>query len=70
MAILVITTIVHFYTVAHLTAVTALKQMDPEFETVAASLKQPFYRTFGRVTVPVCMVRRSSTSRSICSSTR
>ena len=46
MAILVISTIVHFYTVAHLTAVTALKQMDPEFESVAASLKAPFYRTF------------------------
>jgi iron(III) transport system permease protein len=56
MAILVISTITHFYTVAHLTAVTALKQMDPEFESVSASLKQPFYRTFWRVTVPVCLV--------------
>jgi len=56
MAILVISTITHFYTVAHLTAVTALKQMDPEFEAVSASLKQPFYRTFWRVTVPVCLV--------------
>jgi iron(III) transport system permease protein len=55
MSILVINTVVHFYTVAHLTAVTALKQMDPEFETVSASLKQPFYRTFSRVTVPVCL---------------
>ncbi len=55
MAILVISTIVHFYTVGHLTAVTALKQMDREFEAVSASLKQPFYKTFGRVTVPVCM---------------
>jgi iron(III) transport system permease protein len=55
MAILVISTIVHFYTVAHLTAVTALKQMDAEFESVAASLKAPFYKTFWRVTVPVCL---------------
>ena len=55
MAILVIVTITHFYTVSHLTAVTALKQMDGEFESVAASLKQPFYRLFARVTVPVCM---------------
>jgi len=55
MTILVINTIVHFYTVAHLTALTALKQMDPEFETVAASLRQPFYKTFWRVTVPVCL---------------
>lgn len=55
MAILVICTITHFYTVSHLTAVTALKQMDPEFESVSASLKAPFYKTFWRVTVPVCM---------------
>ena len=38
MAILVICTVTHFYTVAHLTALTALKQMDREFEPVAASL--------------------------------
>ena len=55
MTILVINTIVHFYTVGHLTALTALRQMDSEFETVSASLKQPFYRTFWRVTVPVCL---------------
>jgi len=55
MAILVICTVTHFYTVAHLTAVTALKQMDPEFESVSSSLKQPFYRMFARVTVPVCL---------------
>ncbi len=55
MAILVVVTIAHFYTVSHLTAVTALKQMDPEFEAVSASLKVPFYKTFWRVTVPVCM---------------
>ena len=54
MAILVISTITHFYTVSHLTATTALKQMDAQFESVAASLKQRFYRTFLRVTVPVC----------------
>ena len=55
MAILVINTIVHFYTVAHLTALTALKQMDPEFETVSMSLRQPVYRTFWRVTVPISL---------------
>lgn len=55
MAILVLSTVAHFYTVGHLTAVTALKQMDPEFEAVSQSLKAPFYRTFARVTVPVCM---------------
>jgi iron(III) transport system permease protein len=55
MAILVICSVTHFYTVSHLTAVTALKQMDREFESVASSLKQPFYRLFSSVTVPVCM---------------
>ncbi|MDN2568097.1 putative 2-aminoethylphosphonate ABC transporter permease subunit [Aquibium sp. A9E412] len=55
MAILVISTITHFYTVGHLTAVTALKQIDGEFEPVATSLRQPFYRLFSRVTVPVCL---------------
>jgi iron(III) transport system permease protein len=47
--------VTHFYTVAHLTAVTALKQMDQEFESVSASLKQPVWRLFSRVTVPVCL---------------
>jgi iron(III) transport system permease protein len=55
MAILVICTVTHFYTVAHLTALTALKQMDREFEPVAASLRQPFHRLFLRVTLPVCL---------------
>ena len=55
MAILVIVTVTHFYTVGHLTAMTALKQMDPEFESVSASLKAPFQRTFLKVTVPVCL---------------
>lgn len=54
MAILVVCTISHLYTVPHLTAATALKQMDGEFEAVSMSLKQPFWRTLGRVSVPVC----------------
>lgn len=55
MIILVVSTVTHFYTVSHLTAVTALKQMDVEFESVSASLKQPFYKLFWQVTVPVSM---------------
>jgi iron(III) transport system permease protein len=47
-------TIVHFYTTGHLTAVTALKSLDAEFEAVSASLKVPFYKTFWRVTLPIC----------------
>jgi iron(III) transport system permease protein len=55
MAILVLCTIAHFYTVAHLTAVTALKQMDAEFEAISSSLKVPPWTTFLRVTAPVCL---------------
>jgi len=55
LTILVVSTIVHYYTSSHLTAVTALKAMDAEFEAVSASLKVPFYKTFQRVTVPVCL---------------
>ena len=53
--VLVVNTTTHFYTVAHITALTAVKQIDPEFDSVAASLKVPAWRTFGRVTVPICM---------------
>ncbi len=55
LGIMVINTIAHFYTVSHLTAVTVLRQLDSEFEAVSASLKAPFYRTFWKVTVPVCL---------------
>ena len=52
--LLVMCTIVHFYTTGHLTAVTALKALDTEFESVSASLKVPFFMTFWRVTLPIC----------------
>lgn len=54
MTLLTLCTIVHFYTTGHLTAVTALKSLDADFEAVSASLKVPFYKTFWRVTVPIC----------------
>ena len=54
MALLTLCTIVHFYTTGHLTAVTALKALDSEFEAVSASLKVPFFKTFWRVTLPIC----------------
>ena len=53
MTLLTLCTIVHFYTTGHLTAVTALKALDGEFEAVSASLKVPFYKTFWRVTLPI-----------------
>jgi iron(III) transport system permease protein len=55
LAILVINTIAHFYTVGHITALTSLKQIDGEFEAVSASLKVPFWSTFRRVTAPICL---------------
>jgi len=55
LALLALNSTAHFYTTAHITAVTALKQIDNEFEAVSASLKAPFYRTVWRVTVPICM---------------
>jgi iron(III) transport system permease protein len=53
--LLVACTIAHFYTTGHLTATTALKALDAEFEAVSASLKVPFYKTFWRVTLPICL---------------
>jgi len=55
LVVLVANTIAHFYTTAHVTAITALEQIDDEFEAVSASLKVPFYRTFARITVPISM---------------
>ena len=54
LTLLTLCTVVHFYTTGHLTAVTALKALDPEFESVSASMKVPFYKTFWRVTLPIC----------------
>ena len=54
LTLLTLCTIVHFYTTGHLTATTALKALDNEFELVSASLKVPFYKTFWKVTVPIC----------------
>ncbi|PXW95210.1 iron(III) transport system permease protein [Sphaerotilus hippei] len=53
--ILVIVNVVHHYTSCHLTALTALKSLDREFEAVSASLKVPRWVTFRRVTLPVCL---------------
>ena len=55
LAILVINTLVHYYTVGHLTALSALKQLPQEVEAVAASLKVPQYKIFFKVTLPVCL---------------
>lgn len=55
LTLLVIVNVVHYYTACHLTALTALKSLDREFEAVSASLKVPRWVTFWRVTLPVCL---------------
>jgi iron(III) transport system permease protein len=55
MTIIVISTIAHFYTVTHLTAIASLKQLDNAFESVSASMKIPAPKMFFRVTVPLCL---------------
>lgn len=62
-ALLVLCTVVHFYTTGHMTMVTALKALDPEFEAVSASLKVPFYKTLWRVTLPICLPTLIEVSR-------
>ncbi|GAB3252413.1 ABC transporter permease family protein [Chitinimonas naiadis] len=55
MAILVAATITHFYTTAHLTLATSLRQIDPEIEAVARSLKRPWWTSCLRVTLPISL---------------
>lgn len=55
MAILVISTVIHYYTVAHLTLTTSLQQSDKEFELVTDSLKVSRFKTLRKVTVPLCL---------------
>ncbi len=53
--ILILCTVSHFYAVSHLTAVTALKQLDQEFEAVGESLKASRWRVLFTVTLPLCL---------------
>ncbi len=63
MPLLVLCTVVHFYTSAHLTAATALNALDPEFEAASASLKVPRLTTFLRVTLPMCLPAAQDVAR-------
>ena len=53
-AILVAVTVVHFYTVGHLTLVSALKALDPEFEAAGRALGRGRFALIGRVIAPMC----------------
>ena len=53
--ILVLANIIHFYSVPFVTASSALKKLDREYENVADSLKIPGWKTFFRVTVSLAL---------------
>jgi iron(III) transport system permease protein len=55
LALLVICNIAHFFTVAFLTASTALKQLDAAFEDASEAMGVPFWQTLCRVTLPICL---------------
>ncbi|MGO4394537.1 putative 2-aminoethylphosphonate ABC transporter permease subunit [Variovorax sp. M-6] len=55
MAILIVCTVAHFFSVAHLTSLAALRQLDREYELVAESMGVPFWRTLWRVHLPVAL---------------
>jgi iron(III) transport system permease protein len=51
--ILVLSNIMHYFSVPYLTATGALKKLDREFEMVAESMRIPRWQTFFRVSVPL-----------------
>jgi iron(III) transport system permease protein len=55
MGILVLSNLIYFHTVTFMTARTALKQLDREYEAVSDSLGVPFTRLLRTVTLPVCL---------------
>lgn len=55
MGILILANILHFYSVPFVTASSALKKLDKEYENVADSLKIPGWKTFGKVIVPLSL---------------
>ena len=63
MTLMVLCTVMHYYTTGHMTLVTALKSIDGEFEAVSASLKVPFHVTLRRVTLPMCLPALLEVSR-------
>ncbi len=53
--IMVLANVIHFYSISFLTANTALKKLDREFERVSLSMGIPWYKTFSNVTFPICI---------------
>lgn len=53
--LLAINTVVHYATICHLTAMTALQQIDENFDAVSASLKRTRFTTFFKVYLPIML---------------
>ncbi len=54
-AILVLANVVHFYSVPFVTASSALKKHDKDYENVADSMRIPLWKNFTRVIVPLSL---------------
>lgn len=55
LGILALCSVAHFFSVAHITQLTALQQLDAEYERVADSMGVPFWTVLWRVHLPVCL---------------
>lgn len=55
MTLMVLATVVHFYTTAYLTVGTALGQIAPEIEAVGRSLRRAWWTSCWRVTLPIAL---------------
>jgi iron(III) transport system permease protein len=53
--ILVLANVLHFYSVPYVTASSALKKLDKEFESTAESLNVPLHRSVIQISVPLCL---------------
>lgn len=55
LVLMALCSLIHFYSVSHLTSMTALKQLDSEFEAVGDSLKSSRLNLFRRLTLPLSL---------------
>ena len=55
MAIMILCNVIHMYSVTFVTATTAVKTLDREYENVADSMSVPFWTVFFRVSLPMSM---------------
>jgi len=55
LAILVISTVAHYFSTGYMTLSTSLRQLDGEIEAVSATLKRPWWHSCLHITLPVCL---------------